>query len=859
MRCWFQSSIAEVGVPSHNFRFDRFELHAGERQLLKGGVPLPLRPQTFDVLVVLLDRAGHLVTKRELLQRVWGRIVVEENTLQAHVSALRKVLGPAAISTVSGHGYRFALDVTTHAPRLDGPQGAAPNRHNLPLPLTRFIGRERMIADIRQHLSSVRLLTLTGAGGCGKTRLALEVAGQCVDDHPDGVWLVELARLAEPTLLPQAVAKALAVEAQPGEDVVETLIQRLSARHVLLLLDNAEHLVEICAALADRLLSRCRGLTILATSRERLGITGELTYRVPPLSTPTGEAGEDVQSTEAVRLFVDRARLHCPAFELADSQHEALVSICRRLDGIALAIELAAPLMRMMSLEAIRQRLDDRFALLSDGPPTALPHHRTLRSAIDWSHELLAAREKVLLRRVAVFAGGWTLESAEHVCSGHGIEAHSILGLLAALVDKSLVVVDTSTEPTRFGMLESVRQYAQARLSESGEEALPNDRLVGYLVTVSEGLESTGSDDTVQQTLLRLDAEHDNLRAALAWCAGDPARALTGLRLAAGLSWFWQIRAHIVEGRAWLARLLAVAPAGDDEVLAMALNTSGGLANWQCDFPGAAAAFREAVALRRCLGDRRRLAHSLGSLGMAEKNCGRLQAARALFEETLAIAREIQQERSIALALKDLGEVACLSGDFDAAEAFLQEGLQVARAVGPWVTGHTLAQIGMLEHQRGNLPRARAAMTQGLEALRQFGDRTSTAMLLRLLAMVVQDQGKPDEARSLLWEALEHYKDLWFRLAWLDTFAGLLATRLDAHSAAHLWGCVQGQLEKNRWPREERWRQTRLQDAARRGLRDPTPFDEALNEGRAWTVDEAMARARAFDSRLDMTPHRSTA
>jgi len=339
--------MADVSSSSR-YRFGRFELQPDERRLLADGVHVHLGSHAFDLLVGLVEDAGHLVTKQALLARVWRGVIVEENTLQAHISALRKMVGPDAIVTVSGQGYRFALPVVSTTQAVPG---SDPAQNKLPQSLTSFIGREREIAEIRQCLGSTRLLTLTGAGGCGKTRLALQVASTLQGEYPDGVRFVELAPLGDPALVAQAVAKALSVSTLPGRDIVETIAEWLAPQRMLLVLDNVEHVLDACASLVDALLRRSVQPVILVTSRERLGVDGELTYRVPSLSVPHGDVAEDLQAFEAVRLFIDRARLR-------RQDIAAIASICRRLDGIALAIELAAPQVRMMSLEELNARLD---------------------------------------------------------------------------------------------------------------------------------------------------------------------------------------------------------------------------------------------------------------------------------------------------------------------------------------------------------------------------------------------------------------------------------------------------------------------------------------------------------------------
>ena len=461
-------------------------------------------------------------------------MVVEEAALHVQVSALRKVLGADAITTVSGRGYQFTLPVT----KGDGEANRASKpKHNLPYQLTSFVGREQEIAQLEELVTANRLVTLTGAGGAGKTRLAIEVASRLIDAFPDGVWLVELAALSDPRLVPQAVAQALGVKEQPTRPVIETLSDYLASKKLLLVLDNVEHLLEACVHLVDEIVRRSPDITVLVTSRERLGITGELTYRVPSLTVPgTNETltPETVSPYEGVRLFVERAKLARPDFDLTAENASSVASICARLDGMPLAIELAAPRLRSMSVDELSERLDQRFALLTDGSRAALPRHRTLRSMLDWSYDLLTEREQAMLRRVAVFAGGWTLASAEQVCAGDGIDASDVIEQLTSLVDKSLVVTDEHAGATRYRMLETVRQYAQDRLRESGEEAQWRGSHLACFVALGVEFNREVVGTKQQAWLARIASEHDNLRAALAWStASEPLRGI------ADSQWRW--------------------------------------------------------------------------------------------------------------------------------------------------------------------------------------------------------------------------------------------------------------------------------------------------------------------------------
>src|SRR5919202_492349 len=416
--------------------------------------------------------------------------------------------------------------------------------HNLPLELTSFIGREREIAEVKRLLlleGKDRLLTLTGPGGCGKTRLALKVAFEVVQEFEDGVWLVELSSLSDPDLVPQAVAFALGVREAPERSLTEVLTEHLKSKKMLLVLDNCEHVIDACAALADALLRACPELRILATSREALSIAGEATWLVPPLSLPDPEHPppvEDLAGYEAVRLFLERAAAVSSRFELTERNAPAVAQVCRRVDGMPLAIELAAARARVLSVEQIASRLEDSFRLLATDSRTALPRQRTLRATIGWSHELLSQEEQALFRRLSVFAGGFALEAAEGVCAGVGIERDGVLDLLTHLVDKSLLLVaQQGGEEARYRVLETVRQYGAEKLKESGDEPEIRRRHADFFLKLAEEAEPGLMGPEQGEWLERLEQEHGNLRAALMWSLGGGNQEL-GLRLAAGVGRF---------------------------------------------------------------------------------------------------------------------------------------------------------------------------------------------------------------------------------------------------------------------------------------------------------------------------------
>src|SRR5918998_4342554 len=494
--------------------------------------------------------------------------------------------------------------------------------HNLPSEFSSFVGREKELAEVKRLLEYNRFLTLTGSGGCGKTRLALAAARELVERFEDGVWLVELASLSDLALLPQAVASTLGVREQPGRSLIETLSDYLGSKKVLLVLDNCEHLIEACAELAEALLHSCPELRVLATSREAMGLTGEVDWPVPSLSLPDLRRLPDIGSLpryESARLFVERTMAVKPTFALTEQNAPAVAQICYRLDGIPLAIELAAARAKVLSVEQIADRLDDSFGLLSAGGRATRPRQHTLHATMDWSHELLGREERILFRRLAVFSGGFSFEAAESVCIGEDVERDEVLGLLSRLVDKSLVVARAERGETRYRLLETIRQYGREKLEESGEEAEVGQRHAGYCLGFAEEAERELGGPDQARWLTRLEAEHDNLRAALSWSLGEVGDAGLGARLTAALWSFWSTRGYVNEGRKWLESAISrsehAVTAPPTLARAKALNGAGVLAMVQDEVGAAKVHIEEGLSLYRELGDKEGIASSLVSLG----------------------------------------------------------------------------------------------------------------------------------------------------------------------------------------------------------------------------------------------------
>ncbi len=662
---------------------------------------------------------------------------------------------------------RRTLPVAAPSPTPTG--AAAVGLTNLSLPISSFVGRQQDQAAIKDLLDAHRLLTLTGAGGCGKTRLAQQVALDRQTVYPDGVWLVELAAQTDPALVAATVARALglsedvtapsqqvlAAVTAPEDKTVALLVAFLRPRRLLLLLDNCEHLLGACASLANTLLSACPHLRILSTSREPLGVAGEAVWRVPSLPFPTASDAPNPEALlryDAIMLFVQRARLVRPDFALTAENAPAVAQVCRRLDGIPLAIEFAAARLGMMSPHGLAARLDDRFRVLVGGSPTTLPRQRTLRATMDWSYVLLDAQEQAVLRAFAVFAGGWTLQAAAAVCARDDVRAEAVAGLLEQLLRKSLLAAmapDRDGDP-RFGLLETVRQYARERLDAAGETPAVRRRHLDYYLTLARNVVAGWTDTMLGTWLVRLDEECDNLRAALD-CAREDADIARGLELCVALARYWEMRGQLSEGRAWLDEFLARAGGASAALRATALNAAGNLANRQGDRARATALLEEALALKRDLGDARGMAMLLNNLGYVEDESGHYARAAALHEESLALKRVLGDQRGVAYSLTNLGRVA---------------------------------------HHRGDLARAATLHDQSVTLLRGLGDRHNLARALNNLAEVVQAQGDDARAADLLEESLALKRELGDRqgiAASLILLGALAARGHDDRRAAQLF------------------------------------------------------------------------
>jgi predicted ATPase/class 3 adenylate cyclase len=557
--------------------------------------------------------------------------------------------------------------------------------HNLPAQASSFIGRNRELSELRGLVDSSRLVTVTGAGGAGKTRLALQVAADLLDGSGDGVWLVDLAPLTSGDLVAPTVATTLGVMEQPGRSMLEALLDALSGQRVLLILDNCEHLVDAVAKVAHSVLASCPRVCLLATSREPLGIDGEHVYRVPPLTLP--DAGdEDVDQlgrSEAVWLFMERAAAQKPGFVLDAENAPVVARLCRRLDGMPLALELAAARLRVLSIADLDARLDQRFQVLTGGSRNALPRQQTLRALIDWSYDLLDPSERILLARLSVFVGGWNLDAAEAVGIGDGLEAYQMIDRLGSLVDKSLVQVDDTAARTRFHLLETVRAYAAERLLE--QRAADDARRVhrDHYLALAELAAPELLGFRQGEWLDQLESEHDNLRAAMAQCLADP-DPVPGLRLGAALRWYWRIRGYATEGAAFIDAMLDRAgDARSDGLRAGALMSAATLLADLGEHSAAEDRCREALSIGRALSDDRLTADALGRLGGTRFRQGAAAEGLAFVDEGLAHARATGRPDSIA-ALLNAKSLVLASGleDLEGAERCYMEALPLLREIG---------------------------------------------------------------------------------------------------------------------------------------------------------------------------------
>ncbi len=668
-------------------------------------------------------------------------------------------------------------------------------RSNLPLALTTFVGRETELGEVAALVRDSRLVTLTGAGGVGKTQTALHVASSLRDDSEGAVCFVGLAPVGDGSLVVATIAAALGVQEAANRPLLETLLVYLRNKPLLLILDNCEHVVAEAAALAEAVLAGCPHVRIFATSREPLRAAGEYTYRLPSLPVPTAEAFPRLSATEAsaygaIVLFTDRARAVDRQFILTDENAPTIADICRHLDGIPLAIELAAARVNSLSVKALAGKLDDRLRILTGGERTALPRQQTMRATIDWSYDLLSAPEQQLFERLSVFAGGCTLATAMAVCVGEEITQTIVPQILASLVDKSLVAAEFDGDDCRYRLLESSREYAREKLSKHGERELIAHRHAHALLDLAErlGRAYDAEPDEVWRALGR--EELDNWRAALQWTLTERGDILLGLRLVGELTVVWQNFVPL-EGRRWLAGVSELAEEGTPPaILASFAYAEAIIASQLREYRETLASSESAIARYRAIGDSLGVARAHTLASYALMSLGRVADAAALLRETLEMARRLDNRRLLAYTLRCLGYVGAADGNFAAARGYVAEALQIYEAMGAKLkAAWAMDDLGEYEFCAGNAELAVSHATRALATFRTFEDTRAGASVLSNLSGYLVSLGRYDEAyecaREALERAREHHVDVLTAYALQNLAAiGALHPRVDAARTA---------------------------------------------------------------------------
>jgi predicted ATPase/DNA-binding NarL/FixJ family response regulator len=719
-----------------------------------------------------------------------------------------------------------------------------------PLPISRLVGRRRELTEVARRLATTRLLTLTGPGGIGKTRIALEVGRAIANEYGDGVGLVDLAPLSDVALIAQTVASALGVREHSERRLLDVVVDALRSRQILLILDNCEHLVTGCADLAGAVLAECEGLRILATSREPLGVLGEVLWPVPGLSLPDAHgppSADSVRQSEAVQLFIERAEAGQPEFHFDDRNAATVADICRRLDGLPLAIELAAARTRVLSVEDIAARLNDRFRLLTTGSRSAPARQQTLEAAIQWSYDLLSSPEQRLLERLSVFAGGWTLDAAEAVGIDGAIQSRDVLDLLGRLVDKSLVVSAQAVDGTlRYSLLETVRQYGHERLVQRGELEVVADRHARWFVALAERADTELLGPGEGEALAHLEAEHDNLRAALRWLLGRR-DATSAQRLGGAMGLFWFFRSFLSEGRGWLNEVLSMADGNaSTPQRARCVFAAADLAMAQGDYVTSRHQSAESLALWRELGNDKQAAAAMYMVGQLTRILGDYEAAEVVLRDAAELGQNSGNIYYAALSLIGFADMNITQGDLPNAMRRAEAARSLALETGrPRLIVHTLRSLADVHFELGDLHTAAALAHEAVARARN--EVLSPWWLVQGLlsaAKVASAQGHFERAYSMLSEALALSREIGNTAgiaAGLEGFAYLLSARGRVRQAvvvAAVAAATRQHLGGGLLPTSARLQ--RQLEANVRGALTPEVRRRAWREGQALEIEAAI-------------------
>jgi predicted ATPase/DNA-binding winged helix-turn-helix (wHTH) protein len=775
------------------YRFGEFTLDPGRGMLLNADQEVKLRPKVYDALLYILENRGRLIAKEELIRELWSDAFVTEDSLVQCMVELRRALEDRAqkiVKTVPRRGYVFTLAVTTEENTAGGlparakePDEAAPaiqsdddrlvaqrvpGRYYLPLPRTPLIGRERELRTVSTLLLSpaTGLVTLTGTGGCGKTRLGLQVASELLPQFEARVYFVALASITDPAMVPMAIAESLGIHQTGGRPVVDLLknyLREAGPSPVLLLLDNFEHILAASSLVAE-LLESSAALKILVTSRSALRVYGEHEFPLLPLPLPDSRQMQSLEAllnNPSVALFSQRAAAVKPDFTITAENAPAVAAICSRVDGLPLAIELAAARVKMLPPSAMLTRLESRLQLLAAGPRDVPERQQTLRKTIDWSYDLLNGSEQKLLRRLGAFLGGCTLEAAEAVCNTRHDLGAEIFNVMSSLVDKSLVQQsDQGDGEPRFGMLETIREYCLERLGDSGEEQATRRAHAAYCLVLAE----EGNPDLIETDraawLARCDIEHDNFRAALDWLF-QTSDVEWSFRLCIALFRFWEMREHLSEGRRWLESVLRVGESGSAQERAKVLVYLSTFATVQRDFSAATDFVERSLSIYQSLGDQWGVAVSMNARAIIACDRQDHSAAQSYFDETLARWRALGDRVAVARCLHNLANFVSGRGDYAGARTALEEAGRIFKELGDHSgAAWSLNQLGDIAREEGEVDAARELYQRALSAFREADDRWGIARSLTDLAQIACDERDPVTAHTAYREALALFVNL---------------------------------------------------------------------------------------------------